>query len=164
MAISTARAYRQPLLDPGDALFRRCLSVAATAGGVFLLAVLITPVRKHVIERVEQLPPRFARLVLEKPKPVGEMPQIPQSPLAQLHKPSGGGGGGGGGEGAAAPRVIRPEIAEVAPPVAPANPGPPSGSSGQAGRAPAPAVARSAAGPTASALSRTAARPPVSPG
>ncbi|HEY6867961.1 MAG TPA: hypothetical protein VI792_11930, partial [Candidatus Eisenbacteria bacterium] len=101
MAISTAKIYQQPLFDPGDALFRRCLSVASAIGAAFALAALLTPVRQRVIERVEQLPPRFARLVLEPEKavPAGEAPQEAQSPLATFRAPPGGGGGGGGGDG-----------------------------------------------------------------
>src|SRR5258705_9325960 len=104
MSISTATLYRQPLMDPGDALFRRCLTMASALGALFLLAVLITPIRQRVIERVEQLPPRFARLVLEKPKvavPARGGPQAPPHPPAPFPPPRRGGGGGGGGGGGA---------------------------------------------------------------
>jgi outer membrane biosynthesis protein TonB len=69
MATMTHDVYRQPLFSIGDTLFRRCLTGASIAGSLFLIAVLLAPARQHVITRVEQLPERFARLIIEKPEP-----------------------------------------------------------------------------------------------
>lgn len=70
-ATLTSDAYRRPWLAPDDDLFRRCLSVAAAAGLVFLIAVLVVPRPVAPVRRIEELPPRIARLILEKPKPPG---------------------------------------------------------------------------------------------
>jgi len=69
MATTTHDLYRQPFFSLGDDLFRRCLSGASIAGLLFLIVVLIAPVRQQAIVHVEQLPERFARLIIEKPKP-----------------------------------------------------------------------------------------------
>lgn len=69
MATMTHDVYRQPLFSIGDDLFRRCLAGAGIAGLVFLIAVLLAPVREIAVTSVEQIPERFARLIIEKPKP-----------------------------------------------------------------------------------------------
>ena len=118
MAAITAEIYRRPRWDPADALYRRCLTVCGVLGALFALAALLIPIQKRVIERVDQLPPRFARLVLEPPKPAAPGVAEAQSPLATFKAPPGGGGGGGGGDQGAAAKVIAPE--PVAPAPAPA--------------------------------------------
>jgi TonB family protein len=70
MATLTADAYRRPMWATDDELFGRCLAGAAVLGIGLLVAILLAPLRKQVIQSVDQLPPRFARLILEKPKPV----------------------------------------------------------------------------------------------
>lgn len=81
MATLTADAYRRTLWATDDELFGRCLSGAGVLGLILLAIILITPVRRMVIQNVDQLPPRFAKLILEKPKPV-------KSPAAEkLRKP-----------------------------------------------------------------------------
>src|SRR5262245_12856699 len=102
MTTLTVDAYRRPLFDESDRLFLRCLKSASVLGAVLAVAMLVAPVRERVITKVEQLPTRYARLILEPPKPkplpAGLHPTPAQSPLAIPGKPSGGGGGGGGGE------------------------------------------------------------------
>ena len=67
---------------PGDELFRRCLTVSGAAGALFLLIVLIAPARERAITSVEQLPERFARLILEKPEPAAVAPARIEQPAA----------------------------------------------------------------------------------
>src|SRR5438093_8255834 len=69
MANVTSIAYRRPFFSPGDGLFNRCLTVSSVLGLVFLVAVLIAPIREQVITSIEQLPPRFARLIVDEPGP-----------------------------------------------------------------------------------------------
>ena len=102
MTTLTAELYRKPLFDPNDSLFRRCLTTTSALGAVMVLAMLIAPVRNHVINRVEQLPPRFAKLILEPPKQMSTLPVPKPLPAGdQLRHgaavDAGGGGGGGGG-------------------------------------------------------------------
>lgn len=70
MTTLTADAYRRPLWAADDELFSRCLTGAGVFGLVLLAVILITPVRRMMIQNVDQLPPRFAKLILDKPKPV----------------------------------------------------------------------------------------------
>ena len=86
MATMTHDVYRQPLFSIGDELFRRCLAGASIAGLLFLIAVLIAPVREVAVTRVEQLPERFARLIIEKPKP-RPAPAEPETRMAQQAEP-----------------------------------------------------------------------------
>ena len=69
MATLTVDTYRRPFLGSDDRLFRRCLAGSSALGALFLIAMLIAPARRLVITHVEQLPPRFAKLILEPPKP-----------------------------------------------------------------------------------------------
>jgi TonB family protein len=123
MATLTAESYRQPFFDASDQLFVRCLKGASTLGVLLAVAILLAPVRERVINRVEQLPARYARLILEPPKPklatpAGLTPSPGQSPLAIPEKPSGGGGGGGGGDQSATAKLIRPAPAGAPSPAA----------------------------------------------
>ena len=120
MAIATAYDYRRPWLDPADSLFRRCLSVNSVVGLALLIAMLFAPMRTRMITKVEQLPPRFARLILEPPKHAvkpGLIPTPAQSEHAQPDKGPGGGGGGGGGEHTETPKLVKPAVT-AAPPTA----------------------------------------------
>jgi TonB family protein len=65
---------RTPLPAPGpatsraeadDRLFRRCLAGAAAAGAAFLVAVALAPAHRASITHIQQLPQRFARLIVE---------------------------------------------------------------------------------------------------
>jgi TonB family protein len=73
---------------PGDELFRRCLTVSGLAGAMFLLIVLIAPVRPRAITSVEQLPERFARLIIEKPKPVAKPAPVAPARIEQPAAPA----------------------------------------------------------------------------
>lgn len=103
-------AYRRPFWDPEDELFRRCLVTSAAIGAVLVVGVLLVPVREKPITKVEQLPPRFAKLLLEPPKPVTSKP-LPHLPVVTAVKGAGtfgapgkeGGGGIGGPGGGGTP-------------------------------------------------------------
>ena len=130
MASVTSDAYRSGPFDASDVLFRRCLIGSSLCGLLFLVAVLLAPIQKQVITRLEQLPPRFARLILDKPVPKA-------LPAADIVKPPGGSPGEPGAPGPkelepAAPKPATPEPAPLAgrPDAAP-GPGPGSGSAGR---------------------------------
>ena len=69
MASMTVELYRRPWLDPRDRLFWRCLGAALVFGAVLMTSMRLMPVRPKAITHVQQLPPRFAKLVLDPPKP-----------------------------------------------------------------------------------------------
>ncbi|HTO89579.1 MAG TPA: AgmX/PglI C-terminal domain-containing protein [Candidatus Sulfotelmatobacter sp.] len=126
MATMTAEVYRRPQFGAPDDLFRRCLIASGISGALFLVIVLLAPMRKVVITSIDQLPPRFARLIVEKPKPLPE--PITAGPSTALHP----GGSGGGGSEAAKPGLQGP------PPPVGHRPGPGPAlapSAGTAGRA-----------------------------
>jgi TonB family protein len=101
MTTVTAEAYRRGFFaHEEDELYRRCLTASAAFGAALIIALLLAPVRQRVITHVEQLPQRFAKLILEPPKPVVARPGRPP-----LGTPGGGGGGGGAHE---AVRPIEP--------------------------------------------------------
>ena len=128
MATVTADVYRRPQFGAPDDLFRRCLMASGIAGAVFLLVVLLAPMRKVVITSIDQLPPRFAKLIVEKPKP-----PVVQEPIATGLKPAPNpGGSGGGGSEAAKPGLPGPPP----PPAHRPGPGPAlAPGAGTAGRA-----------------------------
>ncbi len=86
MATMTQSIYRQPLFSGGDDLFRRCLTGASIAGAIFLIVVLLVPARQPTILHVEQLPERFARLIIEKPQP-HPAPAAPETRAAKAEAP-----------------------------------------------------------------------------
>jgi len=102
MASTAAAAYRRPLFDADDALFGRCLATSACVAAVLLIAVRLIPAPPpRPVTHVQQLPQRFARLILEPAKPVTlTPPPRPALPAAERvtakPEPAGGGGGGGG--------------------------------------------------------------------
>jgi len=102
MTSLTAAAYRRPFFDPHDTLYRRCLGTAAIAGAVFVAGLLLAPVRHTEITHIDQLSPRFARLILEpsKPRPVPAdlLPVVSRNADETNRHPGGGGGGGRSGE------------------------------------------------------------------
>src|SRR5690242_14119225 len=67
MATVISDAYRRPFFGADNDLFHRCLIGSAITGAVFLIVVLIAPMRTQMITRIEQLPPRFAKLNINKP-------------------------------------------------------------------------------------------------
>jgi outer membrane biosynthesis protein TonB len=89
-ALATAQIYRRPAFGGGDPLLQRCALAASAAGIAFLIAVLVFPAPRAKLTPVEELPPRIARLILEKPKPVTPpapaaraIAQAPANPIPQ---------------------------------------------------------------------------------
>ena len=64
MATLASDTYRRPVFGPTDELFYRCLATSGVLGALFLIAVLLAPIRRETITSIEQLPTRFARLML----------------------------------------------------------------------------------------------------
>ncbi len=84
--IASAQAYRRAPFGPNDPLFHRCLIVSSAIGLGFLLAVFLWPARPQAVLTVEQLPPRIARLILEKPKAAAPGPAA-QATIEQSSAP-----------------------------------------------------------------------------
>jgi TonB family protein len=63
------RHYQQPLWGTLDRVSRNCMIAAAIAGTIVIILVFVVP--KPVLRDVtiQEMPERFARLILEKPKP-----------------------------------------------------------------------------------------------
>ena len=60
-------AYRRSFFRANEGLFHRCLVASAVTAGLLLLAIGLAPIHKGEVTRIEQLPERFARLIIEKP-------------------------------------------------------------------------------------------------
>ena len=73
MATYTAEAYRQSLFGNRDDLFTRCLLGSAALGLLLLVVVILAPARRQAITNIAQLPERFAKLIIEEPKPTAEI-------------------------------------------------------------------------------------------
>jgi len=71
--------YRLPLWGSPDPRFRTCLKISCGIGVVVLIAALSTPRRAVEITDVEEVPERFAKLILEEPK----APPAPPRALAK---------------------------------------------------------------------------------
>jgi TonB family protein len=145
---TTALTYRHHAFGDRDDLFHRCLVGSAAVGALFLLVVMLAPIRHQVVTSIEQLPPRFARLIVEKPRPI-ESP----GPISAAPKSPNPGGSGGGGSVEPRPGAPGPEPVAVVRPQA--GPGPVSGpgngaTAGAMGRARAQAATSQLAGATAS--------------
>ncbi|NNE08592.1 MAG: hypothetical protein HKN20_08525, partial [Gemmatimonadetes bacterium] len=82
MAHAIPQLYRQPLMAGVDPLYKRTLTIASIAGLLLLIALLVTPARETAVSDVEDVPERFAKLILEKPKPV-----VLAKPVAQAIAP-----------------------------------------------------------------------------
>ncbi|NNF06626.1 MAG: TonB family protein [Candidatus Eisenbacteria bacterium] len=67
MSALTPKLYQQPILGTIDPLLQRCLTIATGLALILLLVVLITPLRVQLMDDVEEVPERFAKLILEKP-------------------------------------------------------------------------------------------------
>ena len=95
--MATTAEYRRPLFDPNDVLFMRCLTTCAIFAVLLVIAVQLIPaLPPKPVVRVEELPQRFAKLILE---PVKKAPPTVLPAGEQVHtakKEPGGGGGGGG--------------------------------------------------------------------
>jgi len=116
MVHSIPQEYRLPWMGELDPQFRRFLTGSAALGFLVLLAILIVPRRETAITEVTQVPDRFARLIVEEPKPVAaEVPKPAAGAKAETPEPT---------PPPAAPKARR---RDTPPPVAP--------DAGQAGRA-----------------------------
>ncbi len=85
MTVFALPTYRRSTWDERDELFLRCLSAAAVAGMIALLAMLFMPSRAKPVTSVEQVSPRMARLILEPPKAKVAAP-LPARPAADVVK------------------------------------------------------------------------------
>ncbi len=153
MATLTADAYRRPLFDPEDQLFRNCLLGSSALGALILVAILLTPIRVRMMTRVEELPTRFARLILEPQPQKASFPKA--APAADRVAPGHPGGGGGGGGPAA--KASTPAPAAVIPTAGGRHDLPPLSrpGAGQAGRERAQSEVRSALASSAGSLAST---------
>ena len=80
--------YRQPLFGRPDPRMRRALTIAGSIGLVFLLVVLIAPPPAVHEKEVEELPERFARLILDEPAvPAPPAPSTPK-PRVEIETPT----------------------------------------------------------------------------
>lgn len=78
--------YRLPLLGSPDPLLRRALLVSGALGVVWLALVWLAPAPSVHEATVEDLPERFARLIVEEPKPPAPAPSSP-APRAVAETP-----------------------------------------------------------------------------
>lgn len=75
--------YRKHFWVDFDHVLRRTATIAAAMGMVFLLVVLIAPYRARTITQVEDVPERFAKLILQEPAP----PAPVAAPQTQMKVP-----------------------------------------------------------------------------
>ncbi len=153
MTTLSASLYRRPLFDADDQLFRRCLVFAVLFGGLVVITMRLVPIHERVINRVDQLPPRFAKLILDPPKakPV-PLPTPAPAPARVLESPGGGGGGGGNSDQVGSPPPPPPSAAAPVPGGRPAVARPVATGSGLAGRERAQAEVRSTLAGSAASL------------
>jgi TonB family protein len=159
--MATAVEYRRPLFDPNDVLFMRCLTTSAIAAVLLVIAVRFIPAPPpRPVVKVEQLPQRFAKLILEPAKKVPP-PVLPAGDKARTAKPEPAGGGAPGEAGSGGGDVAKVEPVRKPVPA----PGAPSGnrkvetmhslapSGGAPGRARAPAEGGAQIASSSAALS-----------
>jgi TonB family protein len=88
--------YRKHFWVDFDYVLRRTSTVAAGIGIAVLLVVLVAPYRAHTITEVEEVPERFARLILKEPAPPAaklqaetrmEKPETAETPKAEAPPP-----------------------------------------------------------------------------
>ena len=114
MNVTVADPYRRPLLDPGDALFLRCLAGSALAAVVFVVLVRLLPAPPpKPVTQVEQLPTRFAKLILEPKRTAPPPPPLPAAERPRSSAPQA--PAGGGGPDAAPAPAVKPAPAAGAP-------------------------------------------------
>src|SRR5262249_4254404 len=71
MGMTTASTSRRPLLDPNAVLFMRCLPGSAIVAVLLVILVRLLPAPPpRAVTKVEELPQRFAKLILEPAKKV----------------------------------------------------------------------------------------------
>ena len=95
MATLTASQYRRPLLDPNDRLFVRCLFGSALVAALLVAVVRLVPLpAPRPVTHVEELPQRFAKLILEPHKPIPPpVPPAADNVHTGIQNPGGGGSG-----------------------------------------------------------------------
>lgn len=93
------QCYQQPLWGTLDRVSRNCLIAAAAWGVIVITAVFVTPRPVPHEITIDQIPERFARLILEKPKPVPVVetpvsrttyeapPEVAQTPVPETTRP-----------------------------------------------------------------------------
>jgi TonB family protein len=87
-AMTAANVYRLPLLGAPDPDLRRGLKVAGVVGLVVLAAAYLVPKRTAEISSVDEVPDRFAKLILEEPrKDAPPAVKLPEPPKVAMEKP-----------------------------------------------------------------------------
>ncbi len=76
-------AYRQPIWGGVDPRLKRSLAMSSAVAAVVLAVVFLSPPRKDRDRTVEDVPERFARLILAEKKPAPPTPPAP----AQMRAP-----------------------------------------------------------------------------
>ena len=106
----TAIDYRRPLFDPNDVLFMRCLTTSAIVAVLLVIAVRLVPAPPpRPVVKVDELPQRFAKLILEPAKKVPP-PVLPAADKAHAAKPEPAAGGGAASGAAATPEPVRKPV------------------------------------------------------
>jgi len=82
------KLYQQPLWGTLDRVSRNCLIAAAVLGLLVIITVFVAPVAPPRAITIEEMPERFARLILEKPAPapVAKVPTPGAEPPKQIAK------------------------------------------------------------------------------
>ncbi|MCB1185275.1 hypothetical protein KDM41_17795, partial [bacterium] len=68
-ATTVPAPYRQPLWGTLDRVSRNCLAAAAVCGVVVVIGVLVAPPVPVREAKLEEMPERIAKLILERPQP-----------------------------------------------------------------------------------------------
>jgi hypothetical protein len=80
--------YRLPLFGAPDPLFRRCLRIAGGVGIVVLAIALFTPKRTMEMTQVDDVPERFAKLILKEPTATpAPRVKVPEPPKVLVDAP-----------------------------------------------------------------------------
>lgn len=83
-AAMAIRPYRLPFFSRPPREMRRALQISGVVGAAVLAAVYLAPVRAPEITNVDEVPKRFAKLILEEPP---APPAPPRAPAARLPTP-----------------------------------------------------------------------------
>jgi TonB family protein len=80
--------YRLPLLGAPDPLFRKCLKIAGGVGAVVLAIALFTPKWTTEMTEVDDVPERFAKLILQEPAAApAPRVKVPEPPKVLVDAP-----------------------------------------------------------------------------
>lgn len=85
-AANVLARYEQPLIGRIEGALRNCLLGAGALGVVALLVILLAPALPEHQVSLEEMPERYARLILEKPAPVAAPPTA--TPAARIELPA----------------------------------------------------------------------------